>query len=569
MNNAKNPPQGSRKDLPHNSRSDWTYFCILLLALIGATLFIRVPYIAWHVGFKGQLIAIGIFLRCMTECMQPFVRDALLQYQYRYGRSRLQNYEAILTNSYLTPNSSYRTRGTLVLLLAIPYILSAVYKIFIGGETTIPYTSPFDDKRYGIGYPSLGDFSVFNNSIYFFMSGYADFQQALNESQYDASKSPSKKLEQGRPIPYGYNLLLINDSTAAALDIPLQRYVNNTQNKLTGLDKIQLTSTVNAFVANYNASLDNFRDSDKFWNDTFSANLIGFKGLSSFSLFNPPANDSLGFMSKVPNQHESASCLVGVYPNSSTFWNDDYSSPTHPESLSFRKSSMMFSVTRTRCTATWDITKTSVKLRNGTCEERDALSSKTATNVLDDSMLSPYPLDTLAMLSNTIGYIELRNSSSPDRMPTYVVSVVMSYWARAAFMIPRMDTKKFPDTEYMPINEQKMKWTKSTLGDVGWLYAILAIQPGIAVIAIILKYALRKTPIGTGFGSIALLAGIDTADRVSLDLLQGAAFSGKLQAPVTLEVNPDNRQECIRYTFHEETNGNRNHNKIQRNKRYK
>jgi hypothetical protein len=383
------------------------------------------------------------------------------------------------------------------------------------------------------------------------MNAYADFRRALYVWE---SESALKILEYG-PVPYGYNLLVIDDNTAAALDIPLQKYINHIQNKLTEPDKIQLNSTVNAFVAKYNASLDNFRDSDEFWEATFSTNLNGFKGLSSFSLFNPPVNDALGFMPRVPNQHKSASCLVGVYPGSSTLWNDNYNSSTDPDSLSFRKSAMMFSVTRTRCATTWDISKTSIKLRSGSCKERDAVNPKIATSVLDEGLLSPYPLDTLPMLSNTIGYVELRDPSSPVRMPTYVTSIVMSYWARAAFMIPLMN-RKIPDTIYEPIGQEKMKWTKLTLKNEWWLYVVLSIQPGIAVVAIIARYALRKTPIGTGFGSIALLAG---ADNISIGLLDGAAFSGKLQAPVTLKVNPNKLQvnpntklESIQYIFKKE-----------------
>lgn len=569
-----NSTQGFRKDLPHNGWFNKFYFFILLSCLAVAILLIRVPYLAWHAGFQGQLIAIGIFIRVMTECTQPFVRNALLHLQYRYGRSRLQNYEAILTNSYLIQDSSCWTRGTVVLLLIIPLILSGVYKTSIGGKTTLPYTPKYNPGRYGIDYPSLGELSGFNNSIYFFMNAYADFQQALYVSGPNTSESPLKKLEleQG-PVPYGYNLLLIDNTTAAALDIPLQDYINDTQQKLSGLDNMQLTSTVYAFVAKYNPSLDNFRDSDEFWDETFSLNLDGFKGLSSFSLFNPPTKDALGFMPRVPNQHESASCLVGIYPGSSTFWNDDYNSTTDPDSLSFRKSSMMFSVTRTRCNATWDISKTSIKLRNGTCEDREAANPKPATNVLDEALLFPYPIDTLATFSNTIGYVELRNASSPDRMPTYVTSVVMSYWARAAFMIPLMTNRNFLDTKYNPINEQKMKWTKSTLKNVWWLYFILAIQPGIAIVAIIATYALRETPIGEGFGSIALLAGIDTTNSASMATLQGAAFSGKLQTPVTLQVQVHSnaqpgQPDRIQYSFQKETGGKRNRSTIDPNLNY-
>lgn len=260
--------------------------------------------------------------------------------------------------------------------------------------------------------------------------------------------------------------------------------------------------------------------------------------MTSFSLFNPPANEALGFMPRVPNQHESAACLLGIYPGSSTFWSAYYNSTTSQDSLLFRKYSMMFSVTRTRCNATWIISKTSIKLASGSCADRKRDHITVATDVLGEPLLYPYPLDTLPVLSKTIGDLKKEHPDSPWTMPKYASSVVMSYWARAAFMLGGDIKTKFSDILYIHESE-KIISIRATLKPHAALYFILTIQPALAIFAFVVGRFLYKIPIERGFGAASILPGIDSETPGEL---QQTALSGKpirsMRVDVHIDPNP-------------------------------
>lgn len=555
----------SPKPLPFCSKTNCIYLFLLLASFIVAVLAVAHPLLSWKLGLKNQLIVIGIMLRIMTECLQFFITSALVLFEYRYGGSCLQNYEAILKNSYLVPRSSMRTRITIILLIALPLVLSAVYKLFIGGESSRRIPSECRDKvcpQYGLAYPALKSYSGFNNSIYLFTNAYTDFQ-------WDVSSGivvlPDLSLQNA---PYGYNLLILSPTSAAALDVPMPDYVSWHQSRLVKQEQLRISSSVNAFVATYNTSLETFRENDTFWEETFAYNRIGFNGMTSFSLFDPPANNALGFMPRVPNQQESASCLLGIYPGSSTFWTAYYNSATSQDSIIFRNHSMMFSVTRTRCNATWVISKTSIRLVSGSCADRKRDHITIATDVLDNPLLYPYPLDTLPVLVKTIGDLEKRAPKSTWRMPTYVSSVVMSYWARAVFMFPLMTGTSFNDIRYKPEHEEILS-TRATLKARKVLYFVLAIQPILGLLAFGTGFVFYKIPTGPGFGVASILAGIDTT---TLEQLEGAALSGESSKPIGLDIEIVSTQGTnrIRYSLIDSKvkRDKRRDSKIQKGQKY-
>ncbi|KAF2123118.1 hypothetical protein BDV96DRAFT_561991 [Lophiotrema nucula] len=194
---------------------------------------------------------------------------------------------------------------------------------------------------------------------------------------------------------------------------------------------------------------------------------------------------------------------------------------------------MMFTVTRTLCHASWTINKTSIRLDSGQCENRLQDGLRVATDVLDNDLLAPFPLDVLPLLSKAIGNLEKLHPNSTWRMPTYVSSVVMSYWARAVFMIPLLPNTRFVDVSYGPMNEETSS-TRATLKSQPGLYVILGIQPVLGISAYFIGLALYRIPIGPGFGLISILAGVD---RGTLDVLNGAALSGKAKEAVAVKVN--------------------------------
>ena len=69
----------------------------------------------------------------------------------------------------------------------------------------------------------------------------------------------------------------------------------------------------------------------------------------------------------------------------------------------------------------------------------------------------------------------------------------------------------------------------------GWLYLILFTPPLLSVLAFFASICLYRTPICRRFGLVSVLAGVE---RDSLYVLVGATFSGELEKPIRLFVDP-------------------------------
>ncbi|KAF2123117.1 hypothetical protein BDV96DRAFT_626873 [Lophiotrema nucula] len=208
--------------------ANFIYF-LLMAASTSFAVVVVVPdkWLSWKLGLQNQLIVVGIMLRIMTECLQVHFRHLLLLWEYQVCRSRLQNYESILTNNWLVPKSTWRIRITVFTTIGIPFVLSAVYKLHIDGKSTRKDGFDYGNKTYGINYPSLGQYAGFNDSIYLFTNAYSDFQLAVSSTE-DAPHSENSK----QAIPYGYNMLLLSNTSAAALDIPSPDYILKIQEPL-------------------------------------------------------------------------------------------------------------------------------------------------------------------------------------------------------------------------------------------------------------------------------------------------------------------------------------------------
>lgn len=52
-------------------------------------------HIAWRLRFTGQIVVVGFLLSVMNACLQHVLTFAFLLIEVRFGRSRLQNLDAI------------------------------------------------------------------------------------------------------------------------------------------------------------------------------------------------------------------------------------------------------------------------------------------------------------------------------------------------------------------------------------------------------------------------------------------------------------------------------------------
>ncbi|KAH7303173.1 hypothetical protein B0I35DRAFT_465812 [Stachybotrys elegans] len=74
----------------------------------------------------------------MGLCFGRIAHMAFLRFEARFGRSQLQNFNAILTNQFSQPSTSLGWWLTILLFICLPLGLSAAYKGFIGGTNSRP-----------------------------------------------------------------------------------------------------------------------------------------------------------------------------------------------------------------------------------------------------------------------------------------------------------------------------------------------------------------------------------------------------------------------------------------------
>ncbi|KAL8877243.1 MAG: hypothetical protein Q9192_008710, partial [Flavoplaca navasiana] len=203
---------------------------------------------SWRLGTKNyQLIVLGFLLGIMNLCLGSVIPMFFLLLEARFGPSTLQNYNGILRKEVFGSRLSWFWRIMLSLVLALPLGLSVAYKTFTGGESvetvdvaTFIGNTSYLDMFAPPGLQVLGQrtgISLFSNATLPFAVAAAD-------------QVPLPTLQQ----PYGFNMLLLNNESAAALDIPQPDYVSAVQALLAGGESWNYSSPVLATVATYNHS---------------------------------------------------------------------------------------------------------------------------------------------------------------------------------------------------------------------------------------------------------------------------------------------------------------------------
>ena len=142
--------------------------CTLLctLACLVASICVVTPKLnfAWRLKFDVQIVIIGFLLSVMNQCFRRIAPMVFLILEARWGRSSLQNYDAILRNSLSISQTNLLWKIIILTLIILPLGLSAAYKSFTGGHSSVIITSSFP-RRYGLTIPPLDAYSTMNNSI--------------------------------------------------------------------------------------------------------------------------------------------------------------------------------------------------------------------------------------------------------------------------------------------------------------------------------------------------------------------------------------------------------------------
>jgi hypothetical protein len=201
----------------------------------------------------------------------------------------------------------------------------------------------------------------------------------------------------------------------------------------------------------------------------------------------------------------------------------------------FRENALLFNIRRRKCRGKWNITSSGdVKLDSGNCDDTTAAVN---SEFLQDPQLWPFWLDTLPVLVHSLGKFAKSRNQSPWLNASYATAAATAWWARSIHMrdfaldLPRSSNLKYAP----PADTEKVYSFVQTLNAKPFLYVILALQPFLTALAALLCFIFHCVPVGKGFGLVSILAGVD---RDSLDLLQGAGFSGGLDKQVSLQVSP-------------------------------
>ena len=171
------------------------------------------------------------------------------------SKPKLQNLDAILRNSILTSNTYWMWRALLLAFIVLPIGLSLAYKVFVGGTSTHNFGNHI--SSYGMtGAPGLTRNTVLKFGPSYMTNATLPFILA----SADFVTPPSF------PQPYGFNNLVISNTSSAFLDASLMQVLllqQSLQDDTTST--FTLTAGVHATVTTYNHSIETSRDDDAFW----------------------------------------------------------------------------------------------------------------------------------------------------------------------------------------------------------------------------------------------------------------------------------------------------------------
>lgn len=496
---------------------------------------------SWRLG-KGnrQLIVLGFLLGIMNLCLTSVTPTAFLLLEARFGPSTLQNYEGLLRNQVLSARLSFFWRLLLGLMLALPLALSVAYKTFSGGESRLRVQAAEYDHSYASyygmfapsGLQALGE----GKGIGLFTNATIPF---LNASSLRNTTEPNFP---NHTQTYGYNILLLNKTSTAILDLLHPSYLSTIQDLLALGDSWKVTAPVFATVATFNDSLN--QDSKRFHEDfldfcNLAASSSGAKGYMSDLV-----KDAINLISH-PSPGDLSIHYIGMAPSESIFY------PTGCKGLSSYLKP--FYVNRQRCQGTWSITRGGIELIDGVCNGTVPKGTIQKPIVNNEAGLFP-GVWYMASLLEIIGPF-LNRTGSPWEISSMATSVAAMMWSRIAAVstifglldessghVAPSDIARlqYGDTTISDAGlfyklEDEVIWFRSTLRKEPWLYFVLAIQPALTLFVFGMTLMFYSTPIDKGFGLISILSGMS---RSSLDVLRGSSLSGRLTQDVKLIMEP-------------------------------
>lgn len=495
-----------------------SYACLV----IGVTV-VGNHHVAWLLAYNNQLTVLGLLLSFMNWCTMRILPTVLLMLEALYGPSLLQNYDSILRMTFSVSRASMRWRLAIVFLLVLPAGLSVAYKQFEGGVSSVHLSSA--GGYYGmIGPPGI-------NTL-----GSIGLQLMTNATlPFVVASTPDQTLGPDPAFPslpqvYGYNTLLLSNTSAALLDAPQPLRVAEIQGSLGKGEVWELTTEVHGTVTynipSFNRSALNATTAQ----DPF----VPLPAPSDF--FCLPLYNGYAFglwVNQLGGRNES-------YSYAGVFGTHDFSTGQTPinssEFANFTNVALQFFTERRQCRGTWRISFDAITLQGGTCSETALPIESQAVFANATLALSEWYLP---LLAETLAPYGNERNQSAWLAPAYAVNIASMYWSRVAVLV----NKKFgflegADThdnqpELVYRQQDSIVSTRTTMRRSWVVYLILIIQPFICTVSILYAPYIGTAPIGKGFNLIAVLAGLDHSTAKTV---HGASFSGELRKPLRLRI---------------------------------
>lgn len=467
---------------------DGLILVVVTVCLSNALVIVGVTKVAFYLGQTIQLVLLGFLLALLALCTQKQMLGLLALREARHGSSILQNFDAILRFDALASGITYSVRSSLLVLFALPLVISAAYKLFVGGVVT---------KDAG----SQGGL--------FGMTGPPGTQRLGNGLSLMVNATLPFVVEPSISKVYGFNMYVVSNDTTAMLDGPLPSFVSELRSTLSETQSFEMSALVNATVCSRNDPNVEQRINKSFGD-----------GANSVPLY----PGTFGFLTD-SNNHSA------MYV--STFGIDGNANET------FGSRALGFILQRRRCNGTWRVTTSSVVLLAASCLEGPYGHQNIITN--NFIALEQYTPQLAEFIAHPYNY----SQQNPTLINLAITVVGAMVWSRVTSLNgPEIaNTTGLPPSAPSGLEDQALMYYSPliypTMSAVAlhqsWaLYLVILVHPILTLVAMVWKACLYGTPVGEGFGLIAMLAGLSSR---SIGILRGASLSGKLKRPVKVRID--------------------------------
>ena len=507
---------------------DITAVTVSLLCLVATSVIVApslsIPY---QLGLKRQLQVVGFLLSVMNLCLQAVTPKLFVRIEARFGPSTLQNYDAILRQKGTLSDMNLSWRILLLALVALPLALSFAYKDFQQGYGR--QHIPTDGHMYGLTGPAglqLGE--LMSTGVSLMVNATLPFVTTSNNET-----TPNLHLV---PLPFGFNMLLLSNTSTAYLDAPMPDFISSLQRTMAIGDSYTLAATVHATVTTYNTSIESNRNDPTFWKyyyDQMGSPVDRGDTNSSIQVGNMFDGWRLGLMVNTQEYLNASWCFLG-FVNASTDSNPD------KRNDAFHAGSLLFNTRRELCNGVWRITYNSILLSGGNCDAGPPADVNQTIFTDNDLALTDFYMPSLI---EYLGAFGTKQKQSQWLVPTFTSVVAGMYWSRITALdgpsfigngSPQFNgLKTVPPSEVYYNASDTLVSMKQTM-DTSWaLYFVFCLQPFLTVSFFLACLCMYSSPIDGGFGMIAILAGVRTK---SLEIIQGASISGRLKKPLPVKI---------------------------------